>query len=277
MKLLKEPLLHFVLLGAALFVLFAALRSEDEEAAPNTVFVSAARIRHLTDIFSKTWQRPPTSSELDGLIEEHIREEILYREALALGLDQDDTIIRRRMRQKLEFVTEDVAEMAVPDDDLLREYLEKNSASYRLDDVHTFRHVYFNLDKRGERAEKDARETLARLKKGEEKWEELGDRFLLPLSFERSPRHRVAANFGEAFAKKLSEIEPGPWTGPIRSGYGLHLVKILERVEGRLPKLAEVRDAVARDWMAERRRNTRDQVYDKLREQYTIEIEREPK
>ena len=178
---LREPLVHFLVLGAGIFLL-AALVGESDQDQPDQIVVSVGQIDRLVETWQRTWQRPPTQVELEGLVEDHIREEILYREAIALGLDRDDTIIRRRLRQKMEFLPQDLVDQVGPTDAELRTYLRENADAYQVETRVSFQHIYLNLERRGTAAEGDARRLLAELKAngGPVKPAVLSDPILLP-------------------------------------------------------------------------------------------------
>jgi hypothetical protein len=270
-RILREPLLHFFVLGAGLFALFAWLRGP-LVAAPERIHVEAARIEQLALGFARTWQRPPTQEELAGLVDEFVREEVLYREALALGLDRDDTIVRRRMRQKLEFLSEDVAPVADPDDAQLERHLAAHADAYRIEPQVALRQVFVSRDRRGDAAVADAQALLARLG-ADPNTEEEGDASLLPTVLPLAPLGEVARAFGTAFAEEVAQLTPGRWSGPIESGFGLHLVFVEQRVEGRTPALDEVRDAVRNDWLSARRAEANEAFYRNLRERYEVTVD----
>ena len=273
MKLLREPLVHFLILGAMLFGVFALL-GERSSARTGQIVVTPGHIEHLTVSFTRTWQRPPTAPELAGLIEDYIREEVLYREAVAMGLDRDDTIVRRRLRQKLEFLTEETAETAPPSDAELQTFLQQHADAFRVEPRLAFQHVYLSRDRRGDAIDTEARELLAQLTTGAATdTAALGDPFLLPHAFVLLSRNEITRLFGDAFATRLQHLEPGRWLGPIESAYGLHLVFIHERTDGRLPALDEVRQAVQREWLAARRKALNEQFYQHLRARYTVVVE----
>jgi hypothetical protein len=274
MQLLREPLLHFLLLGAMLFGGFALL-GDRSSARPSQIVVTPGHIEHLTVSFARTWQRPPTAQELAGLIDDYIREEVLYREAVAMGLDRDDTIVRRRLRQKLEFLTEEAAEMAPPSEAELHAFLQQHAEAFRVEPRLAFRHVYLRRDRRGAAVDAAAAQLLAQLSTGDAVTDPaaLGDPFLLPPEFALSSRSEIARLFGDTFATQLQHLDPGRWTGPIESEYGLHLVFVRERVDGRVPALAEVRQAVQREWLAARRKDVNEQFYQRLRARYTVVVE----
>jgi hypothetical protein len=273
-SLLREPLTHFLLIGAAMFLAFQLGGGRKGE-KPNEIVVTRGAIESLASAWQKTRQRPPTPEELEGLIEAYIRQEVLYREALAMGLDREDTIIKRRLGQKMSFLFEDVTDLAEVSEEDLRQFLDENHEAYRIEPEYTFSHVYLNADRRGAAVEEDAWRILGELRDSplEETAVALGDPFLLSYRYESLPQGDVAKMFGAGFADGLASIETGNWDGPLRSGYGLHLVLVKERTEGRLPELEEVRDAVTRDYSARLREENSRKFYERLRERYDITVE----
>ncbi len=273
MRLLREPLVHFLALGAALFVIFGIL--SDSGAKESTqITVSVDHVERLLERWSRTWQRPPTAQELEGLIQDYVREEVLYREALLMGLDQDDTIIRRRLRQKMEFLAEDLSMLPQPADAELEAYLHENRDSFRQDSQSTFRHIYLNRDRRGEAAFQEAERLVGRLNSGQEREAvALGDPFPLPGEYDSLPESEVVKLFGGKFASRLMELPVGRWEGPVESGYGLHVVLVSERTEGRMPDLEAIREQVVREWQAARRRQENEEFYRRLREKYEMTVE----
>jgi hypothetical protein len=274
MRLVREPLFHFVLLGVLLFAL-AHLARRDDANAPSEIVVSAGRIDHLAAAYARTWQRPPTDDELERLIADDVREEVLYREALALGLDRDDTIVRRRLRQKMEFLAETDA-AAEPGDDELARHLEQHADAYRLPERISFRHVYLDPQRHGDRLAAEIERLRAALDAAPAASDQdaLGDPFLLPHGFHDVTDGDVSGTFGDAFAARLGELPLGRWEGPVTSGYGVHLVRVDARTPGRKAELAEVRDAVRRDLANERRLAANEALVRRLLERYTVRIER---
>jgi hypothetical protein len=272
---LREPLVHFLILGAGLFLLFRWLGDPGEDRTERIV-VTSGQIERLVQGWGRTWQRPPTTPELEGLIEDYIREEILYREALALGLDRDDTIIRRRLRQKMEFLFQDLAVRTQPTDEELRAFLEENPDTFRIAPRLSFQHVYLNPERRGAAVRQDAERLLAELRSGNGALDvsTLGDPLPLPREFDQSPEAGVAGLFGREFTARLLSLEPGGWRGPVESSYGLHLVHLREKTQPRTPELDEVRDAVTREWLAGQRREASQAFHQRLRERYTVIVER---
>lgn len=273
-RVVKEPLLHFLLLGAAIFVTYGLVskRSSDE---PGKIVITQGQIENLAAGFAQAWQRPPTSEELAGLIKDRVREEVYSREAVALGLDKDDTVIRRRLRQKMEFISEDIAAQTQPSDADLHAYLQTHPDSFRIEPRFTFRQVYLDPEKHGEHLGRDAARILAQLNQagGTADPSALGDSFLLEQEFAAMSASEVTKQFGDTFATQLGTLAPGQWQGPIESGYGVHLVFVRERTEGRPPTLAEVRDRVRREWENARRLEANENFYQALLRRYTVTIE----
>jgi hypothetical protein len=271
--LLREPVVQFLTAGAGLFLLFQWSGAPDSDR--EEIVVSASQIEHLTVGFTRTWQRPPTETELKGLIDDHVRDEIAAREARRLGLDRDDTLVRRRLRQKLEFLVEDDAQAALPSDADLQAWLDAHPDAFRADPEVAFRHVLVSRVGRGATATADARLILARLAAlgpGADV-SGLGDPLrLLPDEVAPTSRREVAGLFGEAFADRVLGLPLDRWAGPVESGYGLHLVVVTHRTPGRLPSLAEVRDRVVHDLVAARRVQRLDAMYRQLLERHPVVI-----
>jgi hypothetical protein len=272
-----DPLFVFLALGAGLFGLHAWVGGGRGYERDARIVVTTADVSRIRSIFERQWNRPPTEVEVDNLVAGHIREEVLYREALALGLDRDDTIVRRRLVQKLEFVAEDMATLVPPTEDELEAWFQANADQYREPARISLVHVYLSPDRRGERTAVDAETLLAELREEPDRpipWQS-GDRFMLQNEYARKDTRELARLFGRAFAERLVELEPGSWQGPVQSGYGLHLVLVRERVESSLPELEKVRERVLTDVRADRRRLADEAFYRALRERYVIEIEDE--
>jgi hypothetical protein len=273
-RLLREPLLHFLLLGAAIFVVYRFLGGSGTS-DPQAIVVTPAQIAALAEGFNRVWRRPPTAQELDGLVREHIREEVYYREALALGLDRDDTVVRRRLRQKMEFLSEDATPTTEPTEEKLREFLDANRELFRIDRSYSFSQVYLNADARRDTLAEDAAGILAELRQAGASADPgvAGDRSLLEHSFDDIPAAEIRKLFGDAFEAQLAELAPGEWQGPVRSGYGAHLVLVRERTEGRIPTLEEARDSVRSEWLNARREQAREDLFQSLLQRYEVTIE----
>jgi len=270
----KDPLFHFLLIGAGLFLVFGFFKGPagNEE---NRIVITWGDIEALQASFVRTWQRPPTESELQGLIEDKVRDEIAFREAVAMGLDQDDAVIRRRLRMKMELMVEDIAGLSPPSEEELAAYLEEHMDSFRQEPQVSFKQVYLNSDKRGVRVEEDAQKILAELAAAGPAAdpESFSDPNILSEEFPLSYAGDIEKLFGPSFVTGILNVEPGKWAGPVISSYGLHLVFVRERIDGRNPDLSEVREAVEREWTAKQRREFKEETYKKLRERYTIVIE----
>lgn len=273
-RIITEPLVHFLFIGALLFAGFSVLQSDDQT-TDTTIVVTDSDIKILKADFERTWQRSPRDGELEGLIEEKIREEIAYREGLALGLDRDDPYIRRRLRMKLELMLEDISAQGSPADEELQNFLDDNRAKFRQEPRYSLSQVYLNPAQRRGTLEKDAEELLEQLKQGGDRVDlgQIGDSIMLPRDFPLSPASIINRQFGSDFTTQLSDLDTGVWQGPIRSGYGIHLVLIDERVEGRDPELEEIRPLVEREYELVMRKELKEKIYANLREKYTVQIE----
>jgi hypothetical protein len=269
-RVLREPLLHFLLIGAALFLVFH-LNQGPAGDPTDRIVVTSGQVEQMEARFSRTWMRPPTPEELAGMIETHVRDEVYYREAVAMGLDRSDTTIRQRMRMKLEFLLEDLGAAATPDDADLSAYLQEHRDRFFIEARFSFVQVYLNPDRHEDLAG-DARAALERLRGGAAP-ESVGDATLLPGEFSEMTPSDIERQFGEAFAREVVALAPGAWAGPFYSGLGVHLVQVTEFAEGRLPELAEIRSEVEREYVAQRREEIKDLAYRRLREKYEVEIQ----
>ena len=275
----KEPLLHFLIIGALIFVLFSMVNKEEDVVSGNKILVSTGDIERLSANWSKKWNRPPSETELKGLIESFIREEVYYREALALGLDKNDTILRRRLMQKMEFLSNDLAELNTPDEKTLNQFFFDNQKKYELPARVTFTHIYFSPDKRGQKTLEDVKSVLSELNASPSEIlsaPERGDSIMLQYDFVQETPFEVSRLFGRSFSERLFETEINSWQGPIESGYGLHLVRISEKIDARTPELASAIDKVRRDWMFEQRKKTNKEIYERFKERYEIVVEELP-
>jgi len=274
-RLLNEPLLHFFLLGVVIFAAYRLLSQPGGSAEPGKIVVTGGRIEHLAAGFAQAWLRPPSDAELKGLIDDWVREEIAVRESIAMGLDKDDAVIRRRLRQKIEFISDDTSARAEPTDADLDTYLQAHPDGFRVEQLLTFRQVYLNPERHGETLARDAAELLAQLRQAGSNSDvsALGDPSLLPQDVAAVPGSEVAKQFGQMFATQVGGLESGQWRGPIESGYGVHLVFISERTAGRLPALADVRDEVRREWTNARRLESTEKFYNALVSRNVVTIE----
>jgi hypothetical protein len=268
-RLWREPLLHFLLIGALLFVAYD-LTGESVDEAPKQIQVNRGQVQQLASAFERTWSRPPTEAELSAMVEGYIREEVFYREALAMGLDRGDPLVRRRLRMKLEFMLDDLAAQDV-DDSVLMTYLEQNADSFRTETQLSFSQVYLNPNQRAN-VEADAAQLLDQLNGGTDS-AALGDATLAPRFYQLAGQNEIARDFGDEFAGEVAALPAGDWTGPLWSPFGAHLIRIEARLDSQLPALAEVRNRVLREYRAEQSKLQKDLAYQKLRETYDINIE----
>ena len=272
-RILHEPLTHFLILGATLFILYANVGNSRVEQVDRIV-VDATQVKVLADQFQRTWMRPPTQQELEGLTEDFIKEEVLYREALALGLDQNDLIIRRRMRQKMEFLNADIVQQQTPQDTELQAYLDDHTERYAEPERASFEQLYFKTDADRTAAEARATAVLKQLQDAPDTdTRTLGDASLLPPSQRLASTRDIGRVFGETFATAVSSAPAGQWSGPYASTYGLHLLRITQRTPARQATLEEVRSEVERDWHTQQRLEANERFYEALRTRYTVEIE----
>jgi len=261
-------------MGAGIFLIYFVANGRAGVTSERIVVDENQALR-LAEQFQRTWMRPPTWQELEGLAEDFVREEILYREAQALGLDQDDLVIRRRLRQKMEFVSTDLIEQQAPTDAELQPFLEANKDRFRLPDRLSFQQVYLNPYRSAGDVKGAAARLLVRLNAEPDLEVDpklIGDATMLPAALDAATPREVDNVFGRGFAEAIENAPAGRWAGPFESSYGLHLVRMSAREAGRLPTLEEVRSIVEREWFAERRRAANDNFYQALRQRYDVEI-----
>jgi peptidyl-prolyl cis-trans isomerase C len=276
LKWLREPLLHFLFIGAAIYVLYGAVAEPAPEETDKTIVVSAGEIEWMQTSWQKRWNRPPTPEEFDGLIQQYIRETVLYREALTMGLNQHDQVIRRRLAQKLEFLAKDLVALTPPSDEELLAYFDTHQDRYQEPPLYTFTQVFVDPDKRGDATLDDAETIKASLiARGDaiENAGELGDDFMLQSYYPEKDPLEVQKLFGSGFTASLVDLSPGQWHGPVLSGYGTHLVYVSNIREPSPPVFGEVRERVVVDWTTDRSEELNEQFYATLRDSYTIVIE----
>jgi len=270
-KIFKEPIVIFILIGGLFFALntwFAKKETPKEK----KIEISTSHIQQIGAQFSKTWMRQPTDEELKALINDHIRDEVYYQEAMAMGLDKNDAVIRRRMRQKLEMLLNDMAAARVPSDQVLTNFMNENKDKFRKEPVLSFQQIYLNPDKRSD-IKSDAISVLEDLKNGK-KSEELGDATMLGYAFSEYTQSEITRQFGEKFTQQIIKLKPGDWQGPVFSGMGVHIVKIDVFTSGKMPQLSEIRDKVEREWMAETSKELKDEAYEELLKNYEVVFEK---
>jgi peptidyl-prolyl cis-trans isomerase C len=269
---LREPLVHFLLIGAALFVGYRLLNpSQEAPAQSNRIELTQDDLLQMSVAWLAQGRPAPTPEQMRNLVENKVREEILAREAVALGLDKDDTIVKRRLAQKMEFLAEDLSALPDPTSAELAAWFESNAERFALPPRVSFRHLYFSPDRRAARASDDAAHMLAKLAhEGADAPAELADPFMFQDSYgDRSPE-QLAALFGLGFAQALLKLAPGSWQGPIESGYGWHLVFIDSITPRRVPAFEEVEADAKSEWIADRRAASKRKMYEAMRARYQV-------
>ena len=269
MNLLREPLLHFLIIGAVLFGVYQW--TSGEEAASDEIIVSTGQIASLQAIFSQTWQRRPTVDETQALVNEYIRDEVLYREGIAMGLDRDDAIVRRRIRQKMEFVADLTGDLQ-PTDSELQAFVAEHPDRFSGEPSVSFIQVYFPAGAKAASEAEIERLRLA-LNEGTSDASTAGSAFLAGSDFRDLTISEVAQTFGADFAASIDKATPGAWIGPVASGYGKHLVRVLDRVEAREAPFEQIRDAARREWLHARKLAADNALYQELRSRYVIKVE----
>ncbi len=279
MKLLREPLTQFFFIGAAIYLLYGMFAQPMEREMDNTLTVSTGEIEWMQTSWQKRWNRLPTDQELDGMIQQYIRETVLYREALTMGLDKHDTVIRRRLAQKLEFLAKDLVALTSPTGDELQAYFEEHQQRYVEPKRFTFTQVFIDPDKRGDTTLDDAEAIKATLiAKGDaiDDASALGDALMLQNYYPEKDQFDIQKQFGSGFAESLVDLSPGQWHGPVLSGYGVHLVYVHNIYVPPVPMFSDVRERVVQDWTDGKREELNEQFYASLQERYTIVIESRP-
>jgi len=271
---LCEPLLHFLLLGLILFVAYAYMqRGRGGIESSKQIALSLDDLRTMDMYFESQWHRQPTPAEFQAMVEDKVREEVLYREALAMGLDKDDTIVKRRMAQKMQFLAEDVAAAHEPSTTELKAWFDKNSNKFALPSRYSFRHLYFSPDKRGKNAQEDAAKALTKIAGQPEDSKlavSLADQFMFQDYYGDRAPDALAKEFGPQFVVALEKLKPGSWQGPVESGYGWHLVYIDTVISGRIPAFEEMEPDVKTAWLAEQKQQAWQKAYKDMRAKYTV-------
>jgi peptidyl-prolyl cis-trans isomerase C len=280
-RLLREPLIHFLLLGAFLFAADRYMQPvSGGTPSLKQIQLSLDDLSQMVMLFQSQWRRDPTAQELARLVEDKVQEEILYREALAMGLEKDDTIVKRRMAQKLRFLAEDVAAAREPEKAELRSWFEKNNAMFAQPSRLSFRHLYFSPDRRGQRARDDAVKSLAKLA-GQPQDAKLAASLADPFMFQDFYRDRVpeylGKEFGPQFAQAVAKLPPGSWQGPVESGLGWHLVFVDTVIPGRVPAFEEIEPDVKTAWLGEQKTQAWEKAYKAMRAKYTVLLPAPPK
>jgi peptidyl-prolyl cis-trans isomerase C len=274
-RFLHEPLIHFLLIGALLFGIYGFTQAGRTGPSPSSkdIHLSFDELAQLALLFQSQWRREPTWEEFNRLVENKVQMEILHREALAMGLDKDDEIIKRRMAQKMQFLAEDVAAMREPATDELKAWYEKNSELFAMPSRFSFRHLYFSPDRRGARAKDDTAMALAKLASQPQDTElaaTLADPFMFQGYYRDRVPEQLAKEFGPQFAQAITKLSQGSWQGPIESGLGWHLVFVDTVIPGRVPPFEEVEPDVRTAWLGEQKVLAWEKAYQDMRGQYRV-------
>ena len=268
---LREPLFHFLLIGLALFIAYSLIAPKAPKTRSSRIELTKDDLNQLQISWAAQWQRPPNPEELRGLIDERVRQEILFREGIALGLDQGDEIIKRRVAQKMEFLAEDVSAISAPTSADLRAWFERNSARFTLPGLITFRHLYFSPDARGQKAMEDAARALEKLSGNSAATPVSGDRFMFQDYYADNSPEQVAKVFGSEFAQSVFKLKNGVWQGPIESGLGWHLIWIEAMTPGRVPAFEEVESSQLKsEWLSDQHAESKRQSFEEMKQHYEV-------
>lgn len=265
-RILKEPVVHFAIFAILLFIYFqAAAKPEQIANTSNRIVVGDREVEQIITQYRATWQQPPTPEQLETLIEGYIREEVLVRSALELGLDRGDAAIRNRLRQKMQFLTDSAAQSLDPGEEVLAEHLTNNPDRFSRPGRIAFDQVYLGASP----TEVEVTQALSSLKSGEAP-ATVGQSSLLPSQVPLSVPVQIDGGFGQGFHAGLAELPQGDWVGPVRSGYGLHLIRVTEVEQPELPDLDLIRDKVLFDWRREQADVLAEAQFNALRTGYEI-------
>ncbi|NOQ47196.1 MAG: hypothetical protein GQ559_11105 [Desulfobulbaceae bacterium] len=279
MKFFREPLVHFLIIGAALFAVYALWGQQDAEEQGRSINISAGEINWLTDVWEKRWMRPPTDEELTGLINQYLREMVLYREAVAMGLDKDDPVIRRRLGQKLEFLSRDLISPQPPTEDELRVYFKTHIDRYQKPDLVTMTQIFIDPDLRGDKTLADAetiKKQLQALKEFPRDTQSYGDTFMLQNYYPERTEAELLKLFGSGFVRSVFELTPKQWHGPVLSGYGTHLVYVHDHQRADPPTFAEAEQQVRQEWEQDKREELNERFVASVIARYDISIDGVP-
>jgi len=273
-KLLKEPLLHFIAIGVVFFLVYGMVNTDLDE--DQQIIIDLSDVDEIATKFDAQWNRPPTEAELGNLLQEKIRQEVFYQEALKLNLDHNDEMIKRRLSQKMQFLSNDLSAMDTPTKEELEAYLEENIESYLTPPVFSLKHIYFSPESR-DNPRQDAENRLELLKDAAiEAGEGKGDRFGLPMSYNKVNATEMARRMGTEFAHSLNDLPIGKWSGPVRSGYGLHLVFLQERIAPQRPSFESVEVKVRNDLSYQRQQDMEAAIFKELMTEYKLEFDLDP-
>jgi hypothetical protein len=271
---LRDPLVQFLAIGVSLFLVYGALNHGGSRPGSSyQIALTTDDARQLESTFAAQWRRDPSPEEMRALEENKVREEVLYREAVMLGLDKDDVIIKRRLAQKMQFLAEDVGAAHQPTPAELLAWYEKNRDRFALPSRLSFRHLYFSPDRRGERAHDDAMNALVEIRRepeGSKVTTDLADRFMFQDHYADRTPEDLEREFGAEFASAVLKLTPGSWQGPVESGYGWHLVFVDSVIPGRIPAFEEMEEDVKGAWLSDQKRDAWQRAYEQMRAKYAV-------
>lgn len=271
-KLSREPLVHFIVLGALLFV-GHILWQRHIDKADYTITVTAEEMERQALIFAGENRRQPTDEDLQALLFSHVEEQALMREAERLGLGEDDTIIRRRLAQKMRFIIEDVDPPSLPAESELKDWFDANIDKFISAETRSFSHIYLSPEEHGNNLESAAQDILSGLKNGSKDWVSQGDPFMLKRNFKTLSAIEVTRLFGPTFSKGLFELNEDSWQGPVESAFGLHLIRIDEVTPRLTPRFEEVRKNAEIAWRNEAQRSNNQTALKKLIQKYKVDVQ----
>ncbi len=275
-KLIREPLIHFLLIGGGIYGLYAFYAGGESYDNERTVTVTSNEIQALTSQWTRLWSRPPTNEELAGVIRNHVRTQILFREAVAMGLDKGDIVIERRLAQKVKFLAQGLITPQEPTDEILKKWYAANPDRFRQPDLYTITHIFFDPDKREETTLDDAKVTLDALSALDGLPASLsgyGDRFMLQNYYPNRSEVELRKLFGTGFVEQIVELEPGVWHGPVLSGYGTHLVLVSDVMLAPQPAFEDIKERLTEAWMAEQITELSERFINNLISRYEIIVE----
>ena len=269
-KILKEPFFHFIMIGVALFILYGLINVKTN--SKNTILINDFDVNNIIASWEMQWKRPPTEIELQNLIHQNIKQEIFYREALNMNLDHNDEIIKRRLAQKMKFLSNDIASIREPSDEELEQYYKDHSDKYLTPYTYSLYQITFSPDKRTDN-KNDASVTLQQFSDATfDEMKNWGDPLPFPYHYTDISDNELALQLGSKFPEAIKEEEVNKWIGPIPSGFGYHLVYITKKIEPQLPSMDVVKKDIIRDYEYDHQKEINELIYKELKKKYDIEI-----
>lgn len=270
-KFIKEPLIHFVIISSIIFLVYDTINNESVNT--NIIIISESRVEQLTNEILNSKNRLPVSKEIDIAIESFALNEIYLREARELGLHQGDKIIERRLRQKMEYLLDEMASIQEPDSDELKRFYQANIEQYKSPVTYSFTQIYVSTDRDKEKLSQHLKEQQLRIEQGKTP---LSDPSMLPLKISLQSSQQIELTFGNYFAVKLKGLTANTWSKPIDSGLGKHFVYITEKIESIPKPLSSIKEELIADWQYERRKKFKQVYEEELMRRYEIDV-RKPK